>query len=50
MKTPSFGNTSGHDDQYAIYKASERREKDMTALPKSKRFQNSDISNVGKFN
>lgn len=27
MKTPSFGNNSGPDDQIALFKASERREK-----------------------
>jgi hypothetical protein len=29
MKTPSFGNNSGPDDQYAIFKSTERREQDM---------------------
>lgn len=27
MKTPSFGNNSGPDDQYAMFRVSERREK-----------------------
>jgi hypothetical protein len=31
MKTPSFGNNSGPDDQYATFRASERREKDLDA-------------------
>ena len=29
MKTPSFGNNSGHDDQYTLFKESQRREKGL---------------------
>lgn len=29
MKTPSFGNNSGPDDHYTVFKSNERREKEI---------------------
>lgn len=43
MKTPSFGNNSGPDDQYAIFKSTERREHDMEYSLNTKMITNRDI-------